>query len=133
MQLFKLSTQLIRGELCYRKIIIEKINIRSKVYESGIRQGAPEAIHVADRFHLLQNLAETLNQVFATHHQALKAVDEAHNLSSITQTDGTVVVRVSRPSREQQALQLAEERRARRVAIHSFLARLCYSYMFLNI
>ena len=34
---------------------------RSKTYESGIRQGAPEAIHVADRFHLLQNLAETQN------------------------------------------------------------------------
>nr|WP_256874787.1 ISL3 family transposase [Nostoc sp. C057] len=91
---------------------------RSKTYESGIRQGAPEAIHVADRFHLLQNLAETLNQVFSTHHQALKAVDEAYSLSSVTQTDGTVVVRVPRPSREQQALQLAEQRRARRLAIH---------------
>ncbi|WP_041234109.1 ISL3 family transposase [Cylindrospermum stagnale] len=91
---------------------------RSKVYESGIRQGSPEAIHVADRFHLLQNLAETLNQVFATHHQTLKAVDEAYNLSSVTQTDGSVVVRVPRPSRQQQALQLVEQRRARRVAIH---------------
>jgi transposase len=91
---------------------------RSKTYESGIRQGAPEAIQVADRFHLLQNLAETLNQVFATHHQALKAIDEAYSLSSVTQTDGTVVVRVPRPTREQQALQLAEQSRARRVAIH---------------
>jgi transposase len=91
---------------------------RSKTYESGIRQGAPEAIQVADRFHLLQNLAETLNEVFATHHQALKTVDEAYSLSSVTQTDGTVVVRVPRPTREQQALQLAEQSRARRVAIH---------------
>ncbi|MHC5775947.1 ISL3 family transposase [Nostoc sp.] len=91
---------------------------RSKTYESGIRQGAPEAIHVADRFHLLQNLAETLNQVFSTHNQALKAVDEAYSLSSVTQTDGTVVVRVPRPSREQQALLLAEQRYARRLAIH---------------
>nr|WP_238553673.1 ISL3 family transposase [Fortiea contorta] len=91
---------------------------RSKTYESGIRQGAPEAIQVADRFHLLQNLAETLNQVFATHHQALKAVDEAYSLSSVTQTDGTVVVRVPRPSREQQPLQLADRNHARRLAIH---------------
>ncbi|AFZ28293.1 transposase family protein (plasmid) [Cylindrospermum stagnale PCC 7417] len=91
---------------------------RSKTYESGIRQGAPEAIHVADRFHLLQNLAETLNQVFATNHQALKAVDEAYSLSSVIQTDGTVVVRVPRPSREQQALQLTERNHARRLAIH---------------
>ncbi|MEA5568580.1 ISL3 family transposase [Anabaena sp. UHCC 0399] len=91
---------------------------RSKTYESGIRQGAPEAIHVADRFHLLQNLAETLNQVFATHHQALKIVDEAYNLSSVIQTDGTVVVQVPRPSHEQQAIQLADRNHARRLAIH---------------
>jgi transposase len=91
---------------------------RSKTYESGIRQGAPEAIQVADRFHLLQNLAETLNQVFATHHQTLKAVDEAYSLSSVTQTDGTVVVRVPRQCSEQQPLQLADRNHARRLAIH---------------
>jgi transposase len=91
---------------------------RSKIYESGIRQGAPEAIHVADRFHLLQNLAQTLNQVFATHHQALKAVDEAYSLSSVTQTDGSVVVRVPRQCSEQQPLQLADRNHARRLTIH---------------
>jgi len=53
--------------------------------------GAPEAIHVADRFHLLQNLAETLNSVFSSHNQALKAVDEAFS-ASVIQTDGTRVV-----------------------------------------
>ncbi|AUB38057.1 Transposase [Nostoc flagelliforme CCNUN1] len=38
--------------------------------------------------------------------------------SSVTQTDATVVVQVPRPSHEQQTLQLAEQRRARRVAIN---------------
>ncbi|MBW4429784.1 MAG: ISL3 family transposase [Nostoc desertorum CM1-VF14] len=49
---------------------------RSKTYESGIRQGAPEAIQVADRFHLLQNLFQTLEQVFGTHAKALKEVEK---------------------------------------------------------
>jgi transposase len=49
---------------------------RSKTYESGIRQGAPEAIQVADRFHLLQNLFQTLKQVFGTHAKALLEVEK---------------------------------------------------------
>ncbi len=91
---------------------------RSKAYESGIRIGAPLAIHVADRFHLMQNLAETLYQVFGMHNKALKAVDEAFSLASITQTDGTVVVRVPRPSREEEALRLVEQRRAKKLSIY---------------
>ena len=49
---------------------------RSKTYESGIRQGAPEAIQVADRFHLLQNLSQTLYQVFGIHAKVLKEVEK---------------------------------------------------------
>ncbi len=49
---------------------------RSKTYESGIRQGAPEAIQVADRFHLLQNLSQTLCQVFGIHAKVLKEVEK---------------------------------------------------------
>jgi transposase len=49
---------------------------RSKTYESGIRQGAPEAIQVADRFHLLQNLSQTLYQVFGIHAKVLKQVEK---------------------------------------------------------
>ena len=47
---------------------------RSKAYESGIRQGVPSAIQVAERFHLLQNLAETLDQALGAHSQTLKAL-----------------------------------------------------------
>ena len=37
---------------------------RSKAYKAGITQGAPLAIQVADRFHLLQNLLETQDPSF---------------------------------------------------------------------
>lgn len=38
---------------------------RSKSYKQGMTQGAPDAIQVADRFHLLQNLAEVLERFLA--------------------------------------------------------------------
>jgi transposase len=40
---------------------------RSDAYGAGIRQGAPDAVQVADRFHLMQNLAEALEQVLHAH------------------------------------------------------------------
>jgi transposase len=50
---------------------------RSKAYKLGMSQGAPNAIQVADRFHLLQNLEETLETVLKGHTQALRAVEKA--------------------------------------------------------
>jgi transposase len=48
---------------------------RSTAYAEGARQGAPAATQVADRFHVLQNLREALDQVFCTHGTALDAVN----------------------------------------------------------
>ncbi len=52
---------------------------RSKTYKQGMTQGAPDAIQVADRFHLLKNLAEVLERFLATQSAALKAVDLAYH------------------------------------------------------
>lgn len=86
---------------------------RSKAYESGIRQGAPAAIQVADRFHLLQNLAETLDQVLAAHSQTLKALSATSSLSLATAQDGTEVVPVLPPQLSTKEQRRAEQRRAR--------------------
>src|SRR5262245_64839191 len=45
----------------------------SKAYADGARHGAPQATQVADRFHLLQNLAETLTQIFNRHSEDRKS------------------------------------------------------------
>ena len=54
---------------------------RSKSYKRGMSEGAPAAIQVADRFHLLQNLEETLEKAFQGKAPAIKVV-EASQLQS---------------------------------------------------
>jgi transposase len=106
---------------------------RSKTYESGIRQGVPEAIQVADRFHLLQNLFQTLEQVFGTHAKALKEVEKqvfntdtkvlkevetANKLSLITEANPcSVVPRFPQNTSLKRKVQSAKAR-ARRRDIH---------------
>lgn len=90
---------------------------RSDTYAAGIRHGAPNAVQVADRFHLMQNLAEALEQVLSAHSQDLSIIDERRRQEPGTCEDGSVAGPVVPPPRQPSAEKLAEQRRARRVAI----------------
>jgi Transposase len=46
---------------------------RSDLYADGIRRGAPEAVQVVDRLHLVQNLRQALEAVLIDHRPALQA------------------------------------------------------------
>jgi transposase len=65
---------------------------RSKTYRRGMNEGAPDAIQVADRFHLMQNLEETLEKVFKGEAQALKIVEKAQLQADISAAPQTFEV-----------------------------------------
>jgi transposase len=60
---------------------------RSGLYAEGIRQGAPQAIQVVDRFHLVQNLREALERFFLRYQRDLQALGVSlHQSSELTPT-----------------------------------------------
>jgi transposase len=45
---------------------------RAGAYADGARQGAPDAVQVADRFHILANVGELLERVLGSRRMALR-------------------------------------------------------------
>jgi hypothetical protein len=74
---------------------------------------------VADRFHLLQNLREALDQVFSTHSQALDAVNALVYQQPVPLSDGALAVPVPAHDIPLPAQQRAAQRQARRQALHT--------------
>ncbi len=62
---------------------------RAGAYGSGARHGAPGAVQVADRFHLLQNLTETLEVALTLHAGALRRteVDDGEASSAVPEPE----------------------------------------------
>jgi transposase len=64
---------------------------RSHDYAEGALRGAPEAIQVADRFHLVKNVYEVLQKVLERHHTCLRAatrIVNEHRLAELAPSHG---------------------------------------------
>jgi transposase len=92
---------------------------RASAYAEGARHGAAAATQVAERFHLLQNLREALDQVFATQRQALDAVNALERQQPVALPAGAVVVPVPAHDIPRPAQQHAAQRQAHRQALHT--------------
>jgi transposase len=75
---------------------------RSKAYRSGMTQGAPEAIQVADRFHLVKNLGETLEKVLGNYDTELKVIEQKRR-QALVSTEMVVVTAKSTATANAQA------------------------------
>jgi transposase len=97
---------------------------RAEAYAEAARLGAPTACQVADRFHLLQNLADVLTQVFTAHAPQLarlKAQRTAvptrlHDPTGGTGAPAPSAVLIAPQPASTAAARLARQRRTRRWA-----------------
>ena len=96
---------------------------RAEAYAEAARLGAPKALQVADRFHLLQNLADVLTDVFRAHAPQLARVNARatamptplHDPASPDTDPHLATVPLAPPQPSTRALALATARRAQRL------------------
>jgi hypothetical protein len=88
---------------------------RSGAYTEAVGRGAPAAVQVADRFHLLQNLAEALERAFTTQVRELREADRARRDAAAAEGG---VVRPDPPPPPKRPRDLAAARRERRRETH---------------
>jgi transposase len=102
---------------------------RSGEYAEGASRGAPDAIQVADRFHLLQNVRELLQRLLERHQDALRAAQSSPRSpeasSTSAEASNAFTPQTTAPSRRSRAeQQRSQERRERRRARYELVKTL---------
>jgi hypothetical protein len=87
---------------------------RGTTFADGANRGAPQALQIADRWHVINNLGEALEKVLARHHADLKRAltpEEERQVTAVL--DQQTLAHITARS---QAEQLRQARRERRLA-----------------
>jgi transposase len=96
---------------------------RASLYAEGAARGAPQAIQVADRFHLLCNLTSAVERVLGQKRLVLARAIEPTNIEPAAQTESTAAVAITRAER------IREDHRNRRMALYDEVVALHRSGM----
>jgi transposase len=88
---------------------------RSKTYKSAMTEGAPEAIQVADRFHLVKNLSETLEQAFGIYRSELKAAEQSQHQATVADAPEETVLAVPQPTATEKSQQHIRQNQQRKI------------------
>lgn len=94
---------------------------RSLAYAEAARSGAPQAVQVADRFHILQNLREAVERTLVKQHpvlrQAAQEISPRYQTEQMLKAEGLIESLSDRVAPVNQKTQaLSQQRRARRLA-----------------
>jgi transposase len=102
---------------------------RSMAYAEAARSGAPQAIQVADRFHLLKNLSDAVERMLASQHAVLREaaceISPRHQTERTLKAEGLIEALPDRSTVvNQKAQELSQQRRERRLARYEEVRRL---------
>lgn len=84
---------------------------RSTTYKKGMSQGCPEALQVADRFHLVQNLGEILEQVFSPYQKELKLLEQRQRQTLVRDEERLVTPRPTASTKARAKTQVKHQQR----------------------
>ena len=88
---------------------------RSKTYRSAIDKAAPDAVQVADRFHLVKNLSGHLEQALSHYRTELKAAKQEQHSQLIAASPEETVIAVPQSTATKPAKKSSLEHHQRRV------------------